>query len=175
LPEKTGSSKMDAYKGGTIGVVVECEGGYVLVPDYKSAIVYDKDGQEIKKFEGVTNHFENFIQAVRSRNEMQLNAPILQGYLSTALCHSGNISYRLGRDQSPDAIREQIKGDSEALATFQRMCEHLAANDVDLDKTPATLGKPLQMNLGSTRFVGSKEANFLLTRTPREPYVIKLT
>jgi predicted dehydrogenase len=173
LPEKAGSKKMDTYKGGGIGIVVECEGGYVLVPDYKSAVAYDKDGKVIMKFEGVTDHFENFIQAVRSRNESQLNAPILQGHLSTALCHTANISYRLGRTQSPDAIREQIKGDKQALLTFQRMAEHLAANDVDLEKTPATLGIPLQINQGNSRFIGNKDANYLLTRTPRDPYVIK--
>ena len=111
---------------------------------------------------------------MRSRNERQLNAPILQGHLSTALCHTGNISYRLGHLQSPDAIREQIKGDKEALLTFQRMAEHLAANDVDLEKTPATLGMPLRMNQGNSRFIENKAANYMLTREPREPYVIKL-
>ncbi len=174
LPEKTGSSKMDNYKGGTIGIVVECEGGYVVVPSYNTAVVHDKDGKEIKKFSGATDHFENFIQAVRSRNEHQLNAPILQGHLSTALCHTGNISYRLGRQQAPDAIREQIKGNKEFLSTFQRMAEHLAANDVDLEKTPATFGMPLRMNQGNSKFIDNTDANLLLTRIPREPYVIKV-
>ena len=95
-----------------------------------------KTARKSKDSRAPANHFENFIQAVRSRNESQLNAPILQGHLSTALCHTGNISYRLGRHQSPDAIREQIKGDKEALATFERMAEHLAANDVDLRRLP---------------------------------------
>jgi hypothetical protein len=54
------------------------------------------------------------------------------------------------------------------------MAEHLAANDVDLEKTPATLGMPLRMNLGSSKFIGNRDANYLLTRQPREPYVIKL-
>ncbi len=175
LPSKAGTKKMDKYMGGDIGIVVECEGGHVLVPNYNSATAYDKDGKEIKKFEGVSNHFENFIQAVLSRDESKLNAPILQGHLSTALCHTGNISYRLGRHQSPDVIREQINGDKEALATFQRMAEHLAANDVDLEKTPATLGMALRMNPGNSRFIQNNDANHLLAREPREPYVIKLT
>jgi predicted dehydrogenase len=175
LPEKTGSTKMDNFKGGSVGIVIDCEGGYVLVPSYKSAIVHDKDGNVIKKFDGASDHFENFIEAVRSRDAGHLNAPILQGHLSTALCHTGNISYRLGHQQSPDAIREQIKGDKPALETFQRMSEHLAANDVDLEKTPATLGMPLRMNQGNSKFVGNKEANHLLARDAREPYVIKLT
>ena len=146
LPEKTGSHKMDNYKGGAIGIVVECEGGYVLVPSYEEYKAFDKDGQEIKKGKRHSDHFENFINAVRSRNDKELHAPIFGGHLSTALCHTGNISYRLGHKQSPDAIREQIKGNSLSTASFQRMAEHLAANDVDLEKIPATLGVPLRMD-----------------------------
>ncbi|HEX4121667.1 MAG TPA: Gfo/Idh/MocA family oxidoreductase [Verrucomicrobiae bacterium] len=175
LPEKTGAEEMDSYKGGRVGIVVECEGGYVLVPSYKGATAHDKNGKVIKSFEGATDHFANFIQAVRSRNQNELNAPILEGYLSTALCHTGNISYRLGKQQPPDAIREQIKGDKTALATFQRMTEHLGANGVDLDKTPATLGMALQMNEADSSFIDNQDANDLLMRKPREPYVIKLT
>jgi predicted dehydrogenase len=175
LPEKTGSSKMDNYKGGTIGIVVECEGGYVLVPSYESYKIIDKDGKEIKKGKGYSDHFENFIQAVRSRNDKELRAPIFGGHLSTGLCHTGNISYRLGHKQSPDAIREQIKGNSLSSASFQRMAEHLAANDIDLEKTPATLGAPLRMDQATSKFIDNDEANQLLKRDPREPYVIKLT
>ena len=135
LPEKTDSTQMDKYEGAEIGVVIECEGGHVLVPNYTSAKAFDKDGKEIKSFQGATNHFENFIQAVRSRRESDLHATIDEGHLSTALCHISNISYRLGRWQSPGEMREQIKGDKESLATFNRMAEHLAANGVDLEKT----------------------------------------
>jgi predicted dehydrogenase len=101
LPEKAGSKDMDKYKGGRVGIVVECEGGYVLVPDYTQAVVFDKDGKEIKRFKGSVSHFENFIKAVRSRNESDLNAPIREGHLSSALCHTANISYRLGSHAPP--------------------------------------------------------------------------
>ena len=162
-------------QGRRLGIVIECEGGYVLVPDYNSAIAHDKDGKEIKRFEGASA----IILRISSRpcaaaTTSQLNAPILEGHLSTALCHTGNISYRLGSRQSPDAIREQIKGDKESLPTFQRMAEHLAANDVDLEKTPATLGVALRMNQATSKFIENDDANHLLTRAPREPYVIKL-
>jgi len=175
LPDKAGSEEMSKYKGGGVGIVIECEGGHVLVPDYNSAIAHDKDGKVVKTFKGSKSHFENFIEAVRNRSQNQLNAPILEGHLSTALCHTSNISYRLGSRQSSDAIREQIKGDKEATATFERMADHLAGNDVDLQKTPATLGMALRMNQGNSRFIENKEANYLLERKPREPYVISIT
>jgi predicted dehydrogenase len=174
LPEKAGSREMDNYKRAQIGIVVECEGGRVLVPDYSSATAFDKDGKEIKKFKGESSHFENFIQAVRSRRESDLNAPIFQGHLSSALCHTGNISYRVGSQQSADAIREQIKGNRDALPTFQRMAEHLAANKVDMEKTRATLGLVLRMDQANSKFIENEEANNLLARKPREPYVIRV-
>jgi predicted dehydrogenase len=175
LPEKAGSKAMDKYKGADIGIVVECEGGYVRVKDYTGAVAFDKEDKEIKRFEGHVNHFENFINAVRSRNESILNAPLREGHLSSSLCHTANISYRLGSHASPDAIREQIKSDPEALPTFERMAEHLAANNVDLSQTPATLGVVLQMNPANELFIKSKQANHLLAIGPREPFVIRVT
>jgi hypothetical protein len=175
LPTKTGAKAMDKYKGADIGVIIECEGGYVQVRSYWEAYVFDKEGKEIKRFdEKPPSHFENFITAVRSRNENDLNAPILVGHLSTALCHTANISYRLGAHASPEAMREQIKGDAESLATFERMAEHLAANDVDLAKTPATLGTVLKMNPSNQEFIQAKKANHLLAREPRKPFVIRV-
>jgi predicted dehydrogenase len=170
LPEKAGSKEMDKYKGAQIGVVIECEGGHVLVPDYDQAVVFDAQGNEINRFKGSVSHFENFIDAVRSRRESDLNAPILEGHLSSALCHTSNISYRLGSRLAPDAIREQIKGDRDALPTFNRMAEHLAANNVNLDKTPATLGTVLVMNKNKEKFTGDQKASELLARQPREPF-----
>ena len=175
LPEKAGSKDMDKYKGGRGGIVVECEGGYVRVKDYLEAIAFDKDGKEIKRFEGYSSHFDNFIKAVRSRNESDLNAPIREGHLSSSLCHTANISYRLGSHASAEAIREQIKSDPDALPTFNRMAEHLAANNVVLNQTPATLGMVLKMNPGNEQFIQAKKANYLLASGPREPFVIRVT
>ena len=45
---------------------------------------------------GQGDHFGNFIAAVRSRKAEDLNADILEGHYSAALCHLANISYRLG-------------------------------------------------------------------------------
>ncbi|HEV8543074.1 MAG TPA: Gfo/Idh/MocA family oxidoreductase [Verrucomicrobiae bacterium] len=170
--EASAGRKMDQYKGADVGNVIECEGGHVLIPNYSSAIVYDKDGQQIKKFEGGGNHFQNFLEAVRSRKRQELHAEILEGHLSSALCHTGNISYRLGQQKSPDEIREAIKDDKEAAETFGRMQEHLAANEIDLKKNPATLGVFLKMNPNLERFIDNDDANKMLKRDYRKPYVV---
>ena len=79
-------------------MIVHCEGGHVVVPDYTSAIAYDKEGKEIQKWSGADDHYENFIKAVKSRKVKELNSDVLEGHLSSALCHTGNISYLLGEE-----------------------------------------------------------------------------
>jgi predicted dehydrogenase len=163
---------MDNYQGAQIGVVIHCEGGRVVVPNYSSATAFDKAGKEIRKFEGATSHYENFIKAVRSRRHTDLNADILEGHLSSALCHTGNISYSLGRKASQDEIREILAADADAAEAFDRMAEHVRANGVDLGQTPLTMGASLRMNPRTERFKQSKAANALLTREYRAPFVV---
>jgi hypothetical protein len=148
------------------------EGGYVVVPNYSGAIAYDKAGKEIKKFEGSEDHFKNFINACRSRRVDDFNADILEGHLSSALCHTGNISHLLGKKENPDAIMEQIKGDSFATDTFERMKEHLGKNDVDLTKDKLTLGPVLKMDGKAERFIDHDAANDMLKDKYREPFVV---
>ena len=76
------------------------------------------------------SHYANFIKAVRSRKVADLNADILEGHLSSALCHTGNISYQLGKKSPQGMVQEEMKGDKAAQETFGRMVEHLAANGV---------------------------------------------
>ncbi|HEV2425297.1 MAG TPA: hypothetical protein VGZ29_10765 [Terriglobia bacterium] len=63
---------------------------------------------------GTGNHFQNFIDCVRSRNADDLTAPIEEGYLSAALVHLANASYRLGRTLEIDPQTGQVKSDEEA-------------------------------------------------------------
>jgi len=168
LPARTGATGMDKYRGEDIGQVIECEGGYV-----SAATAFDNDGKEIKKFsEKGDNHFVNFIKAVRSRRKEDLNADILQGHLSSALCHTGNISYRLGRQMDPDELHEAVKHDAAAQETLARMEEHLAANGVDLKATKLSIGPTLRMDPKTERFIGNAKANALLTRNYRKPFVV---
>ena len=173
LPEKRGSTQMDKYKGTQIGVIIDCEGGYMQVTSsYGHATAFDKAGKEIKKFDGDENHFANFVDVVRSRKLNDLHADITEGHISAGLCHTGNISYRLGKQKNPEVIREAIKADSDALEAYSRMAEHLGANGVDLHKTKATLGLVLKMNPKSERFINNSSANKMLTRKYRKPYVV---
>jgi predicted dehydrogenase len=177
LPAGGTDKNMDRYHGASIGVVVECEGGWVVIgDDANSARIQDKHGQEIKRFtanqDHGADHFANFIAAVRSRNPAGLKADILEGHLSSALCHTGNISYRLGSTRAPEEIRETVKAQPGMAEALGRMEEHLAANQVDLRQTPATLGVLLNMDTKTERFIDNEAANPLLTRDYRDPFVV---
>lgn len=64
--------------------------------------------------DSVVNHFTNFLDCVRSRNWQDLHADILEGHLSTSLCHFGNIACRLGRSLQFNPHAEKFVGDEEA-------------------------------------------------------------
>ena len=172
LPAKTGVEKMDHYHGASIGVVADCENGRLVIPSYEEAIVYDKDDKEIKRWKAGGDHFGNFIKAIRSRKHTDLVADAEEGHISAALCHTANISYRLGKKESSDKIRDAIKNDKDATEALGRMEEHLAANDVDCKKTPVTLGAVLKMDVKGERVIDNAAANKMLTREYRKPFVV---
>ena len=51
LPAARASTQMDEYHGASIGVVVDCEGGSLVIPSYTKAIIYDPAGREIKTYD----------------------------------------------------------------------------------------------------------------------------
>lgn len=176
LPVEAGRKAMDHYRTARTGVVFECEGGY-YAGGGGGGWAYDNDDKKIKQFKagGESGHQANFIKAVRSRSLYDLNADILQGHLSSALCHMANISLRLGVEASPTKIREMIRSDKAGLESFERFTAHLAANEVNLKATPTTLGMSLEMDPNTERFIGSigaEKANSHLSRNYREPFVV---
>jgi len=173
LGEVKGSGKRPTYRGGSVAVFVECEKGWVAVRNYGSVQVHDNDDKKIKEFKGGGDHFGNFINAVRSRKPSDLNAEILEGHLSSALCHTGNISHLMGNNASVADIRDSIKKDFAATEAVDRMIDHLAVkNEVDLKKTPFTRGPVLKMDPAKEIFPGNAAANKLLTREYRKPFVV---
>ena len=65
-------------------------------------------------------HRENFVKAVRSRRPEDIRGDILEGHLSSALCHLANVSYRLDRSLVFDPETEAFPGDGEANALLSR-------------------------------------------------------
>jgi predicted dehydrogenase len=67
------------------------------------------------------SHFQNFIDCVRSRKRENLNCEILEGHMSTSLCHLANIAFRTGRKLTFDPAKEVFPGDAEANRYLTRV------------------------------------------------------
>jgi predicted dehydrogenase len=176
LPIKKGGGRnMDNYRGTRVGICIICEGGY-FVGGSGGGWVYDNNGKKIKQFKGSggEGHHANFIRAVRSRKVSDLKADIVEGHISSALCHMGNISYQIGNQASPDEIKAVSQGDPELGDSYDRFMKHMAANEVDLNATPAILGPMLTMDSNTEKFTGehSFNANMYLKRNYRREFEV---
>ena len=164
-----------AYKGAKIGVMFEGSDGFVVIPSYAGGAAFDKDGNKVATFSGAGNHYANFLKAVRSRKHTDLNADILEGHLSSALCHMGNISLWRGVQANGTEALERmktVKTVENVVATYERTAQHLADNKLSLDKTKLTLGKLLAFDPKSETFKDDSVADALLTREYRKPFVV---
>ena len=172
--QKKGWGKnMDNYQGARIGVIVHCKDGYLRIPDYHRAIAIGKDGKEIARFEGSTNHYENFLAAMRSRNAEDLNADIREGHLSSAMCHMGNVSHSLGKTHQKSELDAMAGKNKHTAEAWQRMHKHLVANGVDVDTVAGgvRMGPRLTMDPKTERFADDA-SNALLARNYREGFEV---
>ena len=160
------------FMGTKVGNIFYGTNGYIVCPSYATGIVFDKDNKEVARFSGGgdNHHFENFCKAVRAKKPEMLNGDILEGHLSSALCHLGNISYRLGKDQM---LSEKVAGlDEKTTEAVGRMAAHLADNKLDASKTKVTIGRKLVMDPKTETFINDAEANLMLTRPYRKGYEV---
>ena len=129
----------------------------------------------MKSWKGANDHFANFIDAVRSRKNTDLTADIEEGHVSSALCHLGNISCRVGEPTRSTRIAELLRDRPDAALvgeSFERMASHLDANGVDTDEAPLTMGPWMAFDPARERFVNSEAGNALLRRDYRAPFVV---
>ncbi|MCA9115041.1 MAG: Gfo/Idh/MocA family oxidoreductase, partial [Planctomycetaceae bacterium] len=169
--------KTDRLKEAAVGVIFYGSEGYVALTSYTGGAAFDLNGKRIETFNGGGDHFGNFISAVRSRNTDDLNADIEQGHLSSALCHLGNASLKLGQPTSVKETEERLAylyESDEPTETFARVKEHLQANGLKLDETKLQFGAHLTLDGQQEVFTGehAAEANPLLTRAYRAPFVV---
>jgi len=182
LPAQPGVSYMDQTGGIRIGIVAQCEGGHIS--GLSGFAAYDKDGKVVQRFagEGGGGHTGNFFAAVRSRRPQDLAAPVEIGHASAAVCHYGNISYRVGDPAPPAQVMGALEGITGAAEIGHSLQQHLGVHGIDLNKQPLTLGPWLELDdsrdhIKALAPVGAAEsrlafAQHLLRETQRPPYVI---
>ena len=87
--------------GATVGNIFYGSEGYLVRNNYGSYEIYlgrkNEPGPKRSSSGQLTAHFQNWIDAVRSRDTSSLNGPVETAHTSSGLAHLGNISYRLGQ------------------------------------------------------------------------------
>jgi predicted dehydrogenase len=175
-----GAASMGKFRGQNKGVVIDCEGGY-FAGDASGGAFFDRQGKKMLDLGKGDSpaaleraHLSAFVAGVRSRKASDLAAEAIEGHRSTACCHMANVSHRLGKQSSPEAIRAAITGNTEMADAFERCREYLRGNGVDLDGTLATAGPWVTLDAKHGRFVGefAEAANQLSRREYRKPYVV---
>jgi predicted dehydrogenase len=157
------------------GVVFHCAEGYVVAA-LQTAGAFTPKGERIQAFTGRNDdeHFRNFVDAVKSRRPDAVRAGPLEGHLASGLCHLPNISYRLG-EPKPFGTEAPF-GDFElANECYRGTRDHLKENGVDLAKTAFRMGRVLTFDPKAETFAGDPEANALLRREYRKPFVVPET
>ena len=121
-PKRTpGQPKLGPNAGShnTVGDIFYGSNGYLATGDedactYVVTLGRDQEVQPAVHGGSERAHFQNFIDCVASRNKADLNAPIEEGHMSTAMVHLANTSYRLGRTLHFNPETQEVIGDEEA-------------------------------------------------------------
>ena len=158
-----------------IGAIFYGSEGTVVTTTYDNAYAMDNDGNVIKNFRGDGDHFQNFIDAVKSRDYKDLTADVREGHLSAGLAHTGTISYRLGKEMPIEEVKkelEKVGSLDNNVETLDRTIAHLKKNNVNLNKTMMHLGPMLKMDTETETFTNNDAANAQLTRTYRKGFEV---
>jgi predicted dehydrogenase len=140
----------------------------------RQAILKDLKGRVVKRFarrEGGSLH-RNFLDAVRSRSRQDLHCDALNGHYSSALCHLGGLSHRLGNVAGEKQIERQFA--DAGLPPFVGQIysdakDHLRSNGID---QPFLLGRFLRFDSEGKEIFDDPHASSMLRVDYRKPYVL---
>lgn len=107
--------------GNNVGNIIYGSEGYMTMKGDSFQTFLGKDREPGPSASGKGSPFENFLSCVRSRKREDLQADVLEGHLSSAMCHLANASYRLRRTLEFDPAKEEYLGDAEANQTLSRV------------------------------------------------------
>ena len=115
----------DEAGGTSFGVIFYGEKGWMTFPNYDGYKMYEgRENKLVKeRDEGSdVNHYQNFIDCVRSRDAAAVNAPPIEGHWSSALSHYALTGARVNRVLEIDPKTELVKNDAEANKMLTREC-----------------------------------------------------
>jgi predicted dehydrogenase len=114
------SCQRHGYEGSPFGAAFYGDRG-TLVTDGAAYTVFDAEDKPAPKVAGSGDdapHLRNFLDCIRDGRRP--NADIEEGHASTALCHLGNIAWRVGRTLNCDPQTGRIQGDRKAAQLWSR-------------------------------------------------------
>ena len=166
------------FHGSGIGNIFHLEAGMIVDRKF-----YPKDSNQpapLPKVDesrgpGGEDHFANFIAAVKSRKITDLNAEILEGHYSSALCHLACLSQQLGKPAPFNPKTKAFGDNKDAYETLGRMEEHLKGNGVKLEETEYVLGRKLTVDAKAETITGDAEAAKMIFAEYRKPFVVPET
>ncbi|MBI1357780.1 MAG: gfo/Idh/MocA family oxidoreductase [Acidobacteria bacterium] len=89
--------------------------GYLEISGYTDyAFYFGRKNEPGPKGSAPTKHFENFVDAVRSRKTSDQNGPVETAHSAAALAHLGNITFRRGKVLEFDSAAGRFTNDNEA-------------------------------------------------------------
>jgi predicted dehydrogenase len=149
--------------------------GYVVAPNYVSGVAFDYDGHELGAWSKGNDqyHYDNFIEAVKSRRREDLHLDIEEGHLSSALAHLGNVSWALGAAVEPGTRATLAADEPRVQATWESFEKHLGEQQIDFAATKLLLGRELDIDPRTERATDAA-ANALFTREYRTGYELPL-
>ena len=170
---------MDHFRGSGVGVIVQCEKGHVLVPNYTSVEAFDRNGRSVKHWttdhERSKTHQDNWLSAIAARDPSRLNAEIHEGApLQLAMPHGRHLApaWQTGPHGRDPGARRRERSLSNAV---DRMAGHLRANGVDIDSGDGvvTFGPWLDLDPSTEKFTDNDAANELRARAKqRDGYAV---
>lgn len=146
--------------------------GVVVSPSYTDGVVLDPQGKVVQTFRGGGDHFGNFLDAIVSRNTSSLRGNIEEAHISSAMCHLGNISYRLGNLAPWNKPFANLGADRELASSVEGLRNHLQDNKVNLDDLQCRLGRKLSIDSVREQIIDDQEACTHLTRAYRKGFEV---
>ena len=128
----------------------------------------------IKSFQGSVTHHQNWIDSIKAAKIDAIRGAEC-GHYSAALAHLGGVSLALGKKEDFKTWSASNKNPLLGEAA-ERMAAHLDANQVDLDKTPLSMGAPLSFDPKTELFTGelAEKANPLLKGSYRKEFSLPI-
>ena len=180
IPARPGEkSSAGACTGPGSGYVAFGEGGR-LEGQRGSAVAFDADGKELRRFRGNGGgdlHAKNFIEAIQTNDPSILRAEVSLGNDSAGWCNLANIAYRCGKafsDQTADSLNGKTDGRWEELLGQTRRL--LADNGIDPAAADSNvwISPMLTLDPATQRFTGddAERANSFLKREYRKEFEV---